>query len=76
MTNDDPNADYTIRATLGGAAQIIARNGVIAATATPIAVALFIAGAAAAGKSVYDRRSGKFLSGTVEQLDDILRGLS
>lgn len=66
----DPEADFTIRPGIGArtAVAIMARDGSVVANALSPAIELFISGAAAAGKSVYDQRTGMFVAGTLDQL--------
>jgi hypothetical protein len=73
---NDPDADFTIRDGIGGAT-ILDRDGnaIANARSASLAVDFFVAGAAAAGKSVYDQRTGRYIAGTLDQLTAILGGL-
>jgi hypothetical protein len=73
--SQDPEADFTIRDGIGGIT-LLDRDGNAVANmrSGEAVVSLFVAGAAAAGKSVYDQRTGKYIAGTLDQLEGILRG--
>lgn len=66
----DPEADYTIRDGIGGVS-ILDRDGNVVANVRSDGrvLKLFMAGAAASGTSVYDQRTGMYMTGTLDQLE-------
>lgn len=70
--SQDPQADYTIRDNIGGVS-ILDRDGNVVANmrSDGRVLKLFVAGAAASGTSVYDQRTGMYITGTLDQLEGI-----
>lgn len=64
----DRKADYKIQDSIGGI-YLIDRNGNVVANMRSggEVLSLFVSGAAAAGRSVYDQRTGMYLAGTLDQ---------
>ena len=67
----DPEADFTIRDNIGGISILDQEGNVIANMRSGSRVlSLFVSGAAAAGMSVYDQRTGMYMAGKLDQLFD------
>lgn len=67
----DPEADFTIRDNIGGISILDINGDVVANMRSGSRVlSLFVSGAAAAGKSVYDQRTGMYMAGKLDQLFD------
>ncbi|TXH52567.1 MAG: hypothetical protein E6Q97_15600 [Desulfurellales bacterium] len=65
----DPEADFTIRDSIGGVSLLDRDGNVVASMRSGGRVlSLFVSGAAAAGKSVYDQRTGMYMAGTLDKL--------
>lgn len=66
----DPEADFTIRDGIGGISILDINGSVVANMRSDSRVlSLFVSGAAIAGKSVYDQRTGMYMSGTLDKLN-------
>jgi hypothetical protein len=66
----DPEADFTIRDGIGGISLLDRDGNVVASMRSDGRVlSLFMSGAAAAGKSVYDQRTGMYMAGSLDQLE-------
>jgi len=64
----DPEADFTIRDGIGGISLLDRDGNVVAYMNGKRVLSLFVAGAAAAGKSVYDQRTGMYMAGALDKL--------
>ena len=65
----DPEADFTIRDGIGGISLLDRDGNVVAHMNGKRVLSLFVSGAAAAGKSVYDQRTGMYMAGSLDQLE-------
>lgn len=68
----DPEADFTIRDGIGGVSLLDRDGSVVAHMSGKRALSLFVAGAAAAGKSVYDQRTGMYMEGKCDRSRSVL----